>query len=238
MWHQDIIALHDKYGKAVRISPSEISVVDEETMNQIMSHRANTPKSRWYDVWVIPGGTPALFAVRDNKIHGFLRKRVSHLFSITNLLLMEPYIQSCMDIFFLKMDKFEASGQLVNMADWTNALAFDVIGELGYGAAFGHMETESDVHNLRAMILAGFKSFSMIGYLWGQWRLVINPIVSAFGPPPTTEFSNYTAERLRARKLDDSQRRPDLLDHWMKMKRADGSPAHDEEVITEMFAIM
>jgi hypothetical protein len=77
---------------------------------------------------------------------------------------MEPYIQSCLEIFMNKMQQLASNGQAVHMANWTNALAFDVIGELGYGEAFGHMETESDVHNLRATILQGFKTFSIVGY--------------------------------------------------------------------------
>ncbi|KAL3474767.1 cytochrome P450 [Aspergillus californicus] len=237
-WHKDIVALHDHYGKAVRVSPSEVSVVDEETMKQILSHRHNTPKSWWYDVWVVPGGTPGLFAVRDRHVHGFLRKRVSHMFSVTSLLTMEQYIHSCMDTLIGKMKKFEANRQIVDMANWTNAFAFDVIGELGYGEAFGHMETESDVLNLRATVLQGFKTFSIIGYLWGQWRLVLNPVVSTFGPSPQTQFSDYTVGRLQARKSDPKQRRPDLLQHWLQMKRQDGTPAHDDEVVTEMFSII
>jgi hypothetical protein len=31
-WHKDIIALHEQYGKAFRISVSEISVIDEDIM--------------------------------------------------------------------------------------------------------------------------------------------------------------------------------------------------------------
>ncbi|KAL4936872.1 hypothetical protein BDV06DRAFT_216326 [Aspergillus oleicola] len=231
-WHKDIIALHEQYGKAVRVSPSEISVVDEKIMRQIMSHRSNTPKTTWYDAWAIPGGTPALFAVRDRHVHGFLRKRVAHIFSVSSLLSMENHIHACIDTFMGKMTKFEAQQRVVDMATWTNALAFDVIGELGYGEAFGHLETESDVHDLRATILQGFKTLSCIGYLPGQWRLVVNPLVRAFGPPPTMKFAEYTVERLQARKAElkeREQRRPDFLQHWLQMKRRDGSLVSDDE---------
>ncbi|KAI1611223.1 cytochrome P450 [Exophiala viscosa] len=216
----------------------EISVQDEDTMKALYSHRQNTPKSWWYNVWIIPGAAQGFFAIRDRKLHGFLRKRVSHMFSVTSLVTMETYIQSCMDVFMSKMSQFEAQGKTVEIGNWTNALAFDVIGELGYGPMFGHMATESDVLNLRGDILSGFKIFSRIGYLWGQWRLVLNPLVAALGPPPATTFADYTARQLQARKADRSGRRADLLEHWLNMKRADNTPAHDDEIIAEMFSVI
>ncbi|KAI1623920.1 cytochrome P450 [Exophiala viscosa] len=190
-------------------------------MKALYSHRQNTPKSWWYNVWIIPGAARGFFAIRDRKLHGFLRKRVSHMFSVTSLVTMETYIQSCMDVFMSKMSQFEAQGKTVEMGNWTNALAFDVIGELGYGAMFGHMATESDVLNLRGDILSGFKIFSRIGYLWGQWRLVLNPLVAALGPPPATTFADYTARQLQARKADRNN-----------------TPAHDDEIIAEMFSVI
>ncbi|KAK6073810.1 hypothetical protein SCUP515_06732 [Seiridium cupressi] len=237
-WHEDVVDLHKRYGRVVRITPNEVSVVDEQAMKSLYSHRQNTAKSSWYNAWAVPGGSAALFAERDKKLHGFLRKRVSHAFSVSSLLTMEEYIQSCLDTFVAKMDKFAKAQSDVNMSDWTNALAFDVIGELGYGEAFGHMETESDVLDLRSTILRGFKGLSMVGYLPGQSRLLDNPITRLFSASPTDQFGLYTMKILQDRKSEKDTRRTDLLHHWMNMKRADGTPARDEEVFTEMFSII
>lgn len=37
-WDENILALHDKYGPVVRISPSEVSFVDGEALKRIYGH--------------------------------------------------------------------------------------------------------------------------------------------------------------------------------------------------------
>lgn len=43
-WHQDILDLHRKYGPVVRISPNEVSFVDQAALEQVYSHSTGTKK--------------------------------------------------------------------------------------------------------------------------------------------------------------------------------------------------
>lgn len=43
-WHQDILDLHRKYGPVVRVSPNEVSFVDQTALEQVYGHATGTKK--------------------------------------------------------------------------------------------------------------------------------------------------------------------------------------------------
>lgn len=91
-WHQDILELHRKYGRVVRIAPNEVSIVDGKTMKQLYGHGTSSEKTQWYGSWDPPSST-SLFSERDRKCHAFLRKRVSGAYAMSSILKYEPLIQ-------------------------------------------------------------------------------------------------------------------------------------------------
>ena len=44
-WHEDVLALHRKYGPVVRVSPNEVSIVDKEGIRKVFGHGTGTKKS-------------------------------------------------------------------------------------------------------------------------------------------------------------------------------------------------
>lgn len=43
-WHQDIVDLHRQYGPVVRVSPNEVSFVDQAALEQVYGHATGTKK--------------------------------------------------------------------------------------------------------------------------------------------------------------------------------------------------
>lgn len=43
-WHQDILDLHRQYGPVVRVSPNEVSFVDQTALEQVYGHSTGTKK--------------------------------------------------------------------------------------------------------------------------------------------------------------------------------------------------
>lgn len=43
-WHQDIVDLHRRYGPVVRVSPNEVSFVDQTALEQVYGHATGTKK--------------------------------------------------------------------------------------------------------------------------------------------------------------------------------------------------
>lgn len=243
-WHDDVLNIHRKYGKIVRIAPNELSVIDVNVTRQLYGHGHNAQKTEWYHTWDVPNAGPGLFAARDKQLHALLRKRVSGAYSMSAILKYEKHIQNCLDLMLWRLKKHADVGHTVNMANWTNAFAFDVVGELAYGEQLGHLRTETDFNGLRKGIFDGFFVMANLGHFPGQSRLVnnkfVNGLVDALGRPnPFNGFRKWTMEKVRKR-MDGfgGQDREDMLTHFIRMKTETGEPASFEEVLIEAMNIM
>lgn len=238
-WHNDIVNIHKKYGRVVRIAPNELAIVDENAMETLYGHGTKAMKTTWYSVWDVPNTAPQLFSELDKSRYGFLRKRLSGAYSMSSIMKYEVYIQSCLDLLWAKLSEQADQGNVVNMSEWSNAFAFDVIGELAYGEKLGHLEAEQDVGGLRGAILTGFIMLSVLGHLPGQSFVVNNSFVTKlstiFGaPPPFGGFRDWSEQKVKNR-MDSTKPndRQDLLSHFCKMKTADGQRASFREVLVE-----
>lgn len=114
--------------------------------------------SEFYDAFVsIRRG---LFNTRDRHEHSRKRKMVSHTFSTKSVVQFEPYIHENLALFVKQLDKQieqsqhktkdgKAEAHLDSLL-WFNFLAFDVIGDLAFGAPFGMLEKGADVAEIRS----------------------------------------------------------------------------------------
>ncbi|KAK8141682.1 hypothetical protein G3M48_010057, partial [Beauveria asiatica] len=100
-----------------------------------------------------------LFNTRDRAEHSRKRKLVSHTFSPKSVGQFEPYIKSCLELFVRQFDKMidesdkrDQDGKKEAHLDclpWFNYLAFDIIGDLAFGAPFGMLATGIDLTEVR-----------------------------------------------------------------------------------------
>ncbi|CAK5274619.1 unnamed protein product [Mycena citricolor] len=155
--------MHHKYGPFVRISPSEVSIADPEALAIVYAHGNGALKSGFYDAFVsIERG---LFNTRDRKQHARKRKIVSHIFSQKSVVEFEPHIRLYVDQLLTQWEQLcqqagkgdAASGAIgecswiaregrvwLDCLPWCNFLAFDIIGDLAFGAPFGMIEAARD----------------------------------------------------------------------------------------------
>ncbi|KAL4802468.1 cytochrome P450 [Aspergillus unguis] len=245
-WHEDILALHDTYGPVVRIAPNEVSVVGAAPMKQIYGHGTSSKKSDWYHTWHTPGVNPPFFAETDRKLHSLKRRRVSAAYSMTAILRYEPYIQACMDLCLSKLRAECEAGNVVDISEWTQALVFDVVGELAYGEQLGHLRAgAADVADVRVSIASSFWIAANLGHFWGQTRLIFDPvlgkIMKSLGVSNgVVDFIDWTKERIANRKANpDKVERSDMLAYFLSMKGLDGSgEASSAEILVEALNIV
>ncbi|KAI0646535.1 cytochrome P450 monooxygenase pc-bph [Trametes meyenii] len=146
--------LHEKYGTFVRIAPNHLSIADPDALQIVYGHGTGTLKSDFYDAFVsIQRG---LFNTRSRPEHARKRKIVSHIFSQKSVLEFEPHVRVHLVQLFKQWDKLCAGGEQGLSGDegeggwrgregrvwfdslpWYNYLAFDIIGDLAFGAPFG-----------------------------------------------------------------------------------------------------
>ncbi|RMD41601.1 hypothetical protein DV735_g3542, partial [Chaetothyriales sp. CBS 134920] len=140
---------HQKYGKLVRIGPTHVSVADTDAIQIIYGHGNGFLKSEFYDAFVsIRRG---LFNTRDRAEHTRKRKIVAHTFSAKSIGQFEQYIHANLELFYQKWTKLANEAQKagrpyasIDSLNWFNYLAFDIIGDLAFGAPFGMLEKERD----------------------------------------------------------------------------------------------
>ncbi|KAK0449729.1 cytochrome P450 monooxygenase [Desarmillaria tabescens] len=153
--------MHKKYGTFVRIAPNHLSIASPEALQVVYAHGNGALKSPFYDAFVsIQRG---LFNTRDRAQHSRKRKIISHIFSQKSVLEFEPSLRLYVGQLISQWERlFDGAikgesgtegdggwsghdGRLwLDCLPWTNYLAFDIIGDLAFGAPFGMIMAAKD----------------------------------------------------------------------------------------------
>ncbi|MCJ1388045.1 hypothetical protein MMC18_000889 [Xylographa bjoerkii] len=145
---------HKKYGTLVRIQPDHVSIADADAIPIIYGHGNGFLKSHYYDAFVsIQRG---LFNTRDRAEHTRKRKTVSHTFSTKSIGQFEQYMHHNLEELVKQWDRLSSTaigaGQKyadIDSLHWFNYLAFDIIGDLAFGAPFGMLSKGKDIAEVR-----------------------------------------------------------------------------------------
>jgi benzoate 4-monooxygenase len=151
---QAVDEAHATYGPIIRIAPNHISIASDAAIQEVYGHGNGFLKSSFYDAFVsIHRG---MFNVRDRAQHTRKRKIVSNTFSAKSIGLFEPYVHSNLELFVKQWDGLAEKAKTIgdgyarfDALNWFNYLAFDVIGDLAFGAPFGMLERGKDLAEVR-----------------------------------------------------------------------------------------
>ncbi|KAK0922838.1 hypothetical protein LTS16_012210 [Friedmanniomyces endolithicus] len=159
--NRTMIDLHRELGTLVRTGPREVSVSDLTAIKQIYGAGSKFRKSDWYSVW--QGHRKFdLFGERDEKIHGEQRRLVSRAYAMDSLKDLEEYVDHAVTVFLDNMS--ERQGQVIDMGNWVQLFAFDVIGEVTFSKRFGFMDSGGDDGSF-GQIEGALKSASWVGQI-------------------------------------------------------------------------
>ncbi|KZS98305.1 cytochrome P450 monooxygenase pc-bph [Sistotremastrum niveocremeum HHB9708] len=153
--------MHKKYGTFVRLAPNHVSIADSEALQTVYAHGNGTLKSNFYDAFV--SLRRGLFNTRSRPEHTRKRKIVSHIFSQKNVLEFEVNVKQALLNLTKQWDRLCEGGVKGISGDegeggwkghdgrvwfdclpWFNYLAFDIIGDLAFGAPFGMLDACAD----------------------------------------------------------------------------------------------
>ncbi|KAL5511138.1 hypothetical protein ACEPAH_4353 [Sanghuangporus vaninii] len=144
--------LHDKYGPFVRVGPNELSVIDVEAIQRILGLRKGP-------LWIAhykPGTTPSIAALRNLDLHRERRKLWNHGFTTAALKGLQPAVENRVAELVGELGKRASSGSggqesSVDLAQWMNNLAYDIMGDMVLGGGFSLLEN-GDEDGLVAML--------------------------------------------------------------------------------------
>jgi cytochrome P450 len=145
----DVLALHQKYGDAVRIGPEELSFTDPGAWNDIYSRKPGRgeheelPKHMVF-TQLFPD-LPTSILTSDTEEHSVLRKGLSPSFSEKGMRSQEHLIKKYVDLLIQKLGARSTASiggpQALDMTGWYNWTTFDIIGELTFAEPWGCLES-------------------------------------------------------------------------------------------------
>ncbi|KAI1373215.1 cytochrome P450 ClCP1 [Hypoxylon crocopeplum] len=211
--------LHAKYGPIVRIGPDELAFSDPQAWKDIYGHRHNgAPELPKYDGFYrvvdnLPRGIINEF--RDE--HALLRRQLSHGFSERSMQAQEPIIGSYVDLLIRRLqEKCDGGATALNMREWLNWTTFDVIGDLGFGSAFGCLE-KSDYHPWVKLITSSVKqSAIMFGLANAGFRPLVR-IALRVGKLAVKDNQALLQQKL-SQRIELGVERPDFIEGLIKKK--------------------
>ncbi|KAI1143281.1 cytochrome P450 ClCP1 [Hypoxylon sp. FL0543] len=214
--------LHAKYGPIVRISPNELSFSDPQAWKDIYGHRHNgEPELSKYDrFYRTIDNVPRGIINESREEHALLRRQLSHGFSERSMQLQEPIIGQYVDLLILRMrEQCNGGNTPLNMREWLNWTTFDVIGDLGFGSAFGCLE-KSDYHPWVKLVANSVKQTSLLMALSGLGFRPLVRLALRIGGMSITDNQAIIRAKLKQR-FELGVERPDFLEGLIKKK--DGS---------------
>ncbi|KAJ3334879.1 hypothetical protein HDU93_007123, partial [Gonapodya sp. JEL0774] len=137
--------MHRRGGSVVRLGASVISVADPQIAHQILKI-ADFPKPKMvYERFKNFKSDPDnIFVTTSKPFHKRARRLVTPAFSIKYLNNLEPFMYPAWQTFENKVRSMPANGNgwvTVDVQDYFQNMAFDIIGETAFGASFGMVET-------------------------------------------------------------------------------------------------
>ncbi|GFN18246.1 cytochrome P450 [Aspergillus tubingensis] len=143
--HYTIQRLHQQYGDVVRIGPREISVCRASAIQAIYGPPSRCIKGPWYDQITHENDKKTLFAIRDLKVHSKRRRQWDQ--AAKGIQCYHNFVQEQSKILIKKIR--EHQGRPMDVTNWINCYAFDVMGHVVLGAELGMLKTGKRIPELQ-----------------------------------------------------------------------------------------
>ena len=92
------------------------------------------------------GALPAVFNTRDETLHKQLKNPIAPLYSLSNVVTFESFIDEVLELLCKQIDqRYVKSQEIVDLGDWLQYFAFDVMGTMTFSKGYGFLEQGKDV---------------------------------------------------------------------------------------------
>lgn len=134
LWRQ-----HSIYGPRIRVTPNTVLFRSPTAYKEIYNHKANVQKGPFYEAWRKNEHEINTFNTRDKKEHFARRKRLNQCFTEKSLRAAEPFMVKHVDRWnelLLGSVEVDQWGEVLNFAELSDQLVFDIMGDLCFGTSF------------------------------------------------------------------------------------------------------
>jgi len=170
--------LHRKYGPVVRVNPEMVSFTGPTAWKEIYGY-PGVKKFKKFGYRELRPGVPDLLTA-NGADHARQRAALNRAFSEKALREQEHLFQEHIDLFLSRLDeKCGESEPPLNITQWIEFLAFDIIGTLAFSSSF-HCLEDRGYHPWVLLLLNFFKSTHYV--LAARMCGIFFPLVLALGP--------------------------------------------------------
>ncbi|KAK3291691.1 cytochrome P450 [Chaetomium fimeti] len=230
--HEIYQKYHERYGPLLRIGPNMVSVADPAAIPDIYPMRPGFPKGALYDAFIpyVKGGSapPAIFTARDEELHKRIKSPVAPLYSHTNAVKSEPFIDEVLGVLFEQLDsRFVKPQQTFDLADWLQFFAFDVMGTMTFSERYGFLETGRDDQGILGAIWNFMLTVGpMTQVPWLDKLLHKNSIMATLNKGSGNVIFQIAANAVAQRKAEAAKKeqgavekaKPDFLDEFLNIQ--------------------
>ncbi|KAJ5497539.1 Benzoate 4-monooxygenase cytochrome P450 [Penicillium fimorum] len=147
---------HRKYGEVVRIGPNMVSFSNPDAIPAVYPMRPGIPKvvdlpmGDFYATlrpYTRSGGAlHAVFNTTEEDILKQIKTPIAPLFNISNTVTFEPLVDEVLECIHDRFDQaFCATEQVMDMGQWLQFFAFDVMGTMTFSKRYGFLDQGKDV---------------------------------------------------------------------------------------------
>ncbi|CAG8957787.1 hypothetical protein HYFRA_00000125 [Hymenoscyphus fraxineus] len=215
--HAWVGQLHEEYGEIVRVAPDQLSFTSSQAWPDIYGN--NLPKDLGKRLKEVNGVANILIA--EDPAHRRMRKLISPAFSDKALIAQEPLLVSYIDklISVLTERVLESPTGIVNIVQWYNYTAFDILGELALGQSFGGLDTPRDGGGLHPWIssITGLLKNSLFHRVGNEHAWPLRKLIHKLAPKKGlkdrgTNF-NYSVQAVQKRLAQSNTDRVDFFSY-------------------------
>jgi hypothetical protein len=95
------------------------------------------------------GAFPAVFTTQDEQMHKTLKTPVASLYSLSNVITFEPFVDEVLEVMFKQLDtRFVETSAVFDLGNWIQYFAFDVMGTMTFSKRYGFLENGNDANGL------------------------------------------------------------------------------------------
>ncbi|KAL9044282.1 MAG: hypothetical protein Q9214_002566 [Letrouitia sp. 1 TL-2023] len=250
--------LHGVHGSAVRIGPNHISLDEPSLIKTIYSPTGDYVKvarcgphedtifeallTRCFDVEII-------FSTQNEALNSLMKRPIGKFYSLTYTLGLEPILDDCIKLLLGRLEQ-EFCGvndkKVCDMDEWTHYCTFfyasscaslhsdlsqvgwDAMYMMNFSCPMGFLERGSDVEGAMKDTARASDRFSWAGHISS-----IDKLLKYFGRPAFLSMAKASMKQIMLRKAEtqSTRLRPDFLDSFHNIQRADPDGIEDDMVL-------
>ncbi|KUJ21456.1 putative cytochrome P450 pisatin demethylase [Mollisia scopiformis] len=229
--------LHRKYGTVVRTGPNHVSISDP----------AMIPSS-FYDVFTPKNAGksyPSIFTLQSQDAHRQLKAGIAQKYSLSSLLSLEPMVDNVTRNFMSTLHERASSGTRLDLGEWVQFYAFDVIGAITFTGTFGFIDKGCDERGILRGLDGGLIYGAVVGQVpgWHEWLMGSSflqetvmkiPVLAAGNPVPIVVQMIKDALASNAKDGAESTRE-DFITFMRKQNEKDPERMSEDVMINHMF---